>query len=48
MRFTIGLVVLCGARIMINASPIQRSAIDAAIDTLGANGIKTLQDTAST
>ena len=47
MRFTIGLVVLCGARIMINASPIQRSAIEA-IDTLGANGIKTLQDTAST
>jgi hypothetical protein len=47
MRFTIGLVVLCGAWIIVTASPIQRSAIDAAIDTLGANGINTLQFTAS-
>jgi glyoxylase-like metal-dependent hydrolase (beta-lactamase superfamily II) len=46
MRFTDGLI-LCGAWIMVTASPGQRLAIDAAIDTLGADDIKTLQFTGS-
>src|SRR5436190_21505927 len=47
MRLLIGIIVLCWMSIMVTASHIQRSAIDAAIDALGASAIKTLQFTGS-
>jgi hypothetical protein len=47
MRFAIGLFVLCGGSIMVTASPVQRSVIDAACQTLGINDARTLRITAS-
>ncbi len=47
MHSLAGLIVFCGASLMGASSPAQRTAIDAAVDTLGADSIKTLQFTAS-
>src|ERR1044071_2609389 len=47
MRSSIGAVVLTGASIIMASPVAQRSAIDAALETRGANAVRTLQFTAS-